>query len=201
MEAVLVRKLRQALASQEPLTEEHVVSLLVTIRKLLQHTGQQQTYFALNFHCSWAVHAVMDQGKGPARILHRLDGVYDVLKDTMLHDLERSLYNELHATTVWETFRTDLKAFLTAYSLPTTIVQGDWTQFLCHYAAVIDGCPLRLKGSASKLHHITHVTVHLDHAQEEHVVQGQRYHLFRIRWVSHGKNNKQGTISTYYSIP
>lgn len=64
MEAVLVRKLRQALASQEPLTEEHVVSLLVTIRKLLQHTGQQQTYFALNFHCSWAVHCRDGVGKG-----------------------------------------------------------------------------------------------------------------------------------------
>ena len=58
---------------------------------------------------------------------------------------------------------------MTTYELPTKIVQKDWPQFLRHYAAVIEDCPLNIHNpEKTTLQHITHVTVDIQPDQFEH---------------------------------
>jgi len=141
MEDAIVSKLRRELSSNAPITEAKVVYILVEIRKLIERTHQKQHYFPLDFHCSWALHAGMDRC-GATRILRRFDNAYELLKEKSLGELDTILHNELRATMDMEQFRGCLEEFLTTYKLPTTAVKDDWTQFLRHYSAVIEDCPL-----------------------------------------------------------
>jgi hypothetical protein len=201
MEDAIERKLRRELSSKAHLTEARVVYILAEVRKLIERTRQQQTYFALNFHCSWALHTTTDRGRAAARILKRFDEAYELLRGKSLSELPRILANEIQATVGLETFRASLQAFLTAYGLPTTVVQDNWTKFLRQYVAVIEDCPLTIKDPAISLNNIKQVTVHKDDAHKKITEAGESFKVFRIRWVSHGKNNKTGTIEVYYTIP
>jgi hypothetical protein len=200
MEDAIERKLRRELSSIEPMTEARIVYILVEIRKLIERKNQKQQYFALDFHCSWALHTTMDRA-GAERILRRFDEAYEPLKDRRLAELPRTFANEFEATVGLKNFRTQLGEFLTAYSLPTNVIQDNWTSFIRQYVAVIEDCPLTIKETAIPLKNITHVTVHIDEAQKEITEAGQSYELYRIRWVSHGKNNKQGIFEIYNTIP
>ena len=201
MEDALERKLRRELSSKAHLTEARVVYILAAIRKLIERTRQQKIYFALNFHCSWALHTTMDRGGGAERILKRFDKAYELLKDKSLDELPTMLADDLKATVGLENFRASLGAFLTAYGLPAKIVQDDWTKFLHQYAAVIEDCPLTIKDDTINLQNIKQVTVHKDDAQKKITGAGKSFKVFRIRWVSHGKNNKKGTVEMYHTIP
>jgi hypothetical protein len=114
----IVTKLRRQLLSKAHLTEVRVVYILSEIRKLLERTKQQNGYFALSFHCSWALHTKMDRG-GADRILRRFDAVYEPLKGKNIEDLPRSLQNELNATLGLDKFREELGALLVVHHLPT----------------------------------------------------------------------------------
>lgn len=53
-------KLRREL--NEPISSERqVVYILVELRKLLELSGSDEHFPALNFYCDWALHAVLDQ--------------------------------------------------------------------------------------------------------------------------------------------
>jgi hypothetical protein len=85
----------------------------------------------------------MDRGPGTARILKRFDEAYE-MKGKSLHDLPKTLSNDLKDTVGLERFRASLEAFLIAYRLPTKLVEEDWTNFLRQYAAVIEDCALTI---------------------------------------------------------
>jgi hypothetical protein len=194
-------KLRRQLSSRAHLTECRVVYILAEIRKLIERERQQKKYYALTFHCSWALHTTMDRGEGAARILKRFDKAYVLLKEKNLHDLPTDLSNDLIETIDLKKFRAELDMFLTAHDLPRHVVGHDWTKFLRLYAAVIEDCALIIKDETIDLKNITHVTVHKDDAQKKIRGAGKTFTVFRIRWISLGKNNKTGTLDNYYTVP
>jgi hypothetical protein len=201
MEDAIKKKLRRELSRKSALTEKAVVYILAEIRKLLERRDEKEKYYALNFHCSWALHTTMDRGPGTVRILERFDQAFQLLQDKDLHELPGTLSKELEATVGMKKFRASLKSFLIDHGLPTRIVDEHWTQFLRQYAAVIEDCALTIKDEAANLRNINEVTVHKDDAKQNIEGAGQTFKAFRIRWVSHGKNGKKGTIAVYHTIP
>jgi len=158
MEDAIVTKLRRELSSRGPLTEARVVYILAEIRKLMERKRQQKKYYALSFHCSWALHPTMDRG-GAGRILRRFDKAFELLKDKRLHELPANLRDEINATIGLEKFQDELKTFLVAHQFPTRIVEKEWTKFLRQYAAVIEDCALTLRDKSLGLQYIKKVTV------------------------------------------
>ena len=102
---------------------------------------------------------------------------------------------EIEATIGLNKFQNELKAFLDLHQLQTTLVEKDWTKFMRQYASVIEDCPLTLN-----LKHIKQVTVHREDAREK-IGPNKELELFRIRWVSHGKDGKTGDIEIYHTVP
>jgi hypothetical protein len=205
MEDAIKRKLRRELSNKCPLTEARVVYILVQIRKLIERTGQKQQYIPLDFHCSWALHAEMNR-KEAARILQRIDEGYELLKDKSLEhqsldERQIMLCYELGATAGMDKFRVCLEEFLTTYDLPTKIVQKDWPQFLRHYAAVIEDCPLIIQNPEKNLQHITHVTVKKNYLRSKREGASPRVELFMLQWVAHGKDSNTRTMITCHAIP
>src|SRR5690242_7328079 len=141
MRDAIIRKLQKELSVTEGLTEPRVVYILVEVRKLLERTRQKSRYYALDFHCSWALHISMDR-TGAVRILKRFDKAYPFLKDEGLGGLPQGIRNEIDQTIDLGKFRQELSAHLTEHDLPTQLVCRDWTTFLREYAAVIEDCAL-----------------------------------------------------------
>lgn len=179
-------------------SERQVVYILVEIRKAIEQSGEQQKYFALDFYCSFALHTRMSRA-GAKRILARFDRAYPIL--CRGEELPRLLEKELEETTKLDKFCDEMELFLDANRLPTHLaVQADrWAKFLHSYADVIDDCALVIRDDTTLLQHIDHVSVHLDKPEKPLETEYGTEELFRIRWVTHGKDAKTGSHSVYFS--
>lgn len=181
----LARELQLAIT-----TECQVVYILVEVRKAIEQAGQLEDYFALDFYCSFALHTKMDRA-GAKRILERFDKAYPIL--VKKQSLPISLKREIHQTTKLEKFREQLYKFLVSNNLPLQLVEDAdiWVNFIRLYANVIDDCVLVLK--EPHLLAISHVTIHLEMAAQPLRSEFGDELMFRIHWMSHGKDGNRGS--------
>jgi hypothetical protein len=186
----ILRKLRQELA-QEVTTERQVVYILAEIRKAIEQAGELKNYYALDFYCSFALHTRMDRA-GAQRILQRFDKAYPLLAKKQA--LPPELRREIQQTIKLERFSRELETFLTANNLPTRLFTepDGWAKFIHHYGNVIDECELVIKGDGAKLKSIDRVTVRLETATKTLDTSFGSELLFRLRWISHGKDGTSG---------
>lgn len=157
----IIDKLRTEL-SHKITTERQVVYILAEVRKLMEVTGEADNYFALNFHCCWALHTKMSRD-GARRILERFDKAHEEAIAVVPPDpynLSPESQEQVHDTMSYRKFRIQMREYLTAYGLPLDLVDSDleWVNFLSLYTEVIEECPLVLTNV--NLNHITEVTVY-----------------------------------------
>jgi hypothetical protein len=191
----IIRKLQQELA-QAITTERQVVYILAEIRKAIEQAGELKNYYALDFHCSFALHTKMDH-VGAQRILQRFDQAHALLVNKQ--PLPRELREKIQETIKLDRFRSELKRFLTENNLPTRLfTEPDaWPKFILHYGNVIDECALAIKGDGAKLQSIDRVTVRVQTAARSLDTPFASELLFRLRWISHGRD---GTSGEHYVI-
>lgn len=206
------KKLSETLNKKGRLTEERVVYVLAEIRKHLEFIkGAKGQYYALRFYSSWALHTKMDRG-GADRILRRFDKAYPLLKgDGQLKDLPRDLYKEVVNTMKLSKFKDELREFLTTYAFPVSLVDKRWTHFMRRYGAIIEDCPLVLKeekqncggkSGIKPLEHIDKIVVRKEDAREaQEGLNGEKYVVYRLLWILHGKDKKQIVLPIYNTEP
>lgn len=161
-EPTILEKLRCELA-QEITTERQVVYVLAEIRKLLELRDEKDTFFALNFHCCWALHTRMDK-TGARRILEKFDEAHAAAiaaGGTRPENVPAGLWSEVLDTMMYVKFAGELEKYLALHNLPAALVQSmaRWTQFLSLYTDIIEECPLQLAAQRIGLPHIKAVTV------------------------------------------
>lgn len=167
MKPDIVSKLKRELARKID-SEARVVYLLAEIRKLLETeeiasaaTGEPSPdeYFALKFHCDWAVHVRLDRS-GAKRIVQRFDKYEKLLYelDTGI-PTELTFLDELEQDLNLAKFREQLRRCLEAHGLDLTVTDDDsvWVNFLTYYCRVIEDAPLIYK--ARSLQWVDEVTV------------------------------------------
>ena len=92
------------------LTEEcQVVYILAEIRKFIEAAEELDDYYALDFHCSLALHTSMTR-TGARRILERFEKAYPLLING--EELPLQLREEIEETVALRKFRDQLKQFL-----------------------------------------------------------------------------------------
>lgn len=141
---------------QEPITtERQVVYIMVEVRKLLELTQLTDKYPTLMFFCNWAAHPMMD--RGAAKEIVRLFDKQQHVVEQMHPGVPAGTKIEMHHDSMVElekilslsTFRDQFAAFLEELGLRQVITaEESWTEFLTHYGAVIQDCPLRCKDSS-----------------------------------------------------
>jgi hypothetical protein len=189
-------KLDRQLSSKAALTETRVVYILVETRKLLERQGELNKYPALRFYCDWALHTSMNRA-GAERILRLFDEAHPLLCSHQT--LPQHLQREITETTNLRLFERDFEQFLTDYNLPKDILYNRWTKFLHSYAAVIEDCPLTVKGN--NLRNIKSVTLTKEEAKQKMTAGDEKFLLYRICWTCCGVDGTQGTWASYNTIP
>ena len=197
IELAILGKLRRELA-QDISTERQVVDILVEIRKIIELTDETRRHGTLYFYCSWAVHTRMTKAVA-GRMLQTFDEAYPLLRDRELHQLP--MYREIVGMIDMKCFRQQLKDFLAKYELDSTVVAERWTAFLRLYASVIEDCPLTAKDENKEFKNIKKVVLSLDNAPKKIQGVGEDHLVYRLRWLSYGKNDLTGEIATYFTIP
>jgi hypothetical protein len=138
----IIRKLREHLDLGVD-TECEAVYLLCEVRKILEAWKREKRPrpATLKMFCDWALHVDLTYESTTKHFLERIDDALKVLLggtqtgETMAR--ENALFRELAH---FETFRTELGAFLREYGLPTDLCDDStkWASFLEAYAGVIE---------------------------------------------------------------
>lgn len=124
-------------------TECSVVYLLAEVRKLLDRDDPKHRYAALWMYCHWALHVDLDLPKTTSDFLKQVDLwvtnniAYLVPSGPWKFIQEYYLFRDF---IYLDTFRKQLRLFLTAYKLPKEICTNEskWFEFISAYAGVIE---------------------------------------------------------------
>jgi len=204
---VIIEKLTNEL-QVEITTERQVVYILVEIRKYLEREKLKDQYKALNFFCSWAVHARL-KGEGGQRILRRFDDLHEQL---LAHDLDfeklpQEFRNEIGRTMNLSKFHDDLLGFLSRedVDLPTAWVSDKvkWFQFVNLYSEIIEDCPLVLaEDNVSELKYVRDITVRKIRPLPDIQTRDDQIVVFATSWEMTFKNtDDRGELILFFSIP
>jgi hypothetical protein len=192
----ILAKLKRELDRE--LTEEcQVVYILAEIRKFIEASGELGDYYALDFHCSLALHTSMTKA-GARRILERFEKAYPLLikGEQLPADLEK----EISETVALRKFRDQLKQFLTQNDLiPARMFPGtpdEWVKFIHLYAGVIDDCKLQLKGEGLPI--VDQISIGLKMPVQEEAPERGDQVLFALCWTCHGKDGGSGNHDVYF---
>lgn len=154
-EPSIITKLHKELA-EDISTERQVVYILAEVRKLIELRSQQKEFFALNFHCCWALHTRMDR-EGSERIVRLFDEAHDYAIATSPPSHENiplDLKIRLSEIMLGGKFLSEFREFLSGDGLPLILFKDSesWIRFMSLYADVVEECPLLLKGSSTPRH-------------------------------------------------
>jgi hypothetical protein len=193
----ILAKLKREL--NRDLTEEsQVVYILAEICKLIESAKELEDYFALDFHCSLALHTTMSKA-GARQILERFETAYPLL--IRGEELPTELRKEIEETVALKKFRDQLKQFLDKNGLlPARMFPGTpdpWVKFIYLYANVVDECELQLKGDRRAL--LDRITIHLKTPTQELGPEWGGRVLFALCWTCHGKDGGTGDHDVYFS--
>jgi hypothetical protein len=144
-------------------SECRVVYLLAEVRKLLERDDPQHTMASLWMYCHWALHVDLESPKTTEGFLERVDRwvthTVAYLTPTGLWTFGEE-YNLFKDFIYLNTFRHQLRVFLAAYKLPTTLCSDDawWKRFIQEYGGVIEDGSLSAVGEKSTLKAVEKVT-------------------------------------------
>jgi hypothetical protein len=179
----IVAKLRAALTAGVA-SEERVVYVMRSVRKLLEIDGAQQKYPALNFYCNWVLHDKLDRGFA-RDVISLFDDIHGSrFTNSGLAGDQR--WQELHQLTDGESLRAQLGANLVLNDLPNAIAldQSNWRMFLSHYASAVHNTPV-LADRPSKF--IQRVTLYKEAAERRFIDTPAEMRLiresFKLTWI------------------
>jgi hypothetical protein len=192
----ILAKLKREL-DRELTEESQVVYILAEIRKFIEAAGELDDYYALDFHCSLALHTSMSKA-GARRILKRFERAYPLLING--EELPLELNEQIEETVALKRFRDQLKHFLDTNKLiPARMFPGTpdpWVKFIHLYANVIDDCELQLKGDGLPL--VDRISIHLKMPAQEPGPEWGGQVLFALSWTCHGKDGGAGDHDVYF---
>ena len=155
--SAIVVKLNAVIA--EPVDNEYkVVYVMCQVRKLLEHALASKRLFTLNMYCHWALHVDLHGKDTIANFLEQIDTYVDRFLAGK-EDLSAS-YQLVRDLAVFATFRSQLRDFLRATGIQTKLTDDDarWSEFVKHYAGVIEDGSLSFHSKDNKLKHLKQVT-------------------------------------------
>lgn len=207
MKPDIVEKLR--FEFREPIrSERQVVYILAELRKLMEIDSiarneadalADSSYFALKFHCDWAVHVRLGQS-GAQRIVQRFDQYQKFMEALMPHGnpgnaVDPGFLQELNQSLNLTKFREQLGAYLKSHGLDSAIAtdDGQWTEFLVYYTRVIEDAPLISIGKG--LDRVDEVSVSILDDRPEGI--GDYRVAIRWTWVSK-KNGLRSNIVRFF---
>jgi hypothetical protein len=127
-------------------TPEQIESLMINIRKVMEHEGSQTKYQILNLYANWTAHAVIERSAAGYELLEELTDIMLIYGDPAsprAKAWDPGLFNDLIRTLTAQ-LRSDLNGFLFDHHLPTMIVvaQVQWGQFFMALAKCLADNPL-----------------------------------------------------------
>jgi len=175
----------------EPIdSESKVVYLLAQVRKLLERDDPDHNMGSLWMYCHWALHVDLESPTTTKGLLERVDRwvANTVMYLTPIGPWNfGDEYNLFKDFIYLNTFRHQLRLFLAAYKLPTTLCGDDkrWHRFVQEYAGVIEDGTLAASGKKSTLQAVEKVTFEkgCDLTAEHHVP-------FVIQWTIQLKDGR-----------
>lgn len=127
-------------------SERQVLYILVEIRKFMEQQGMQESFPTLTFHCNWIAHSEL-RGPTAQAIVKDVDTFQRMVDESMpgAGVVTTSVPGQGGVIAEFFPFRTELAAFLASVGFNEAIVQdnGWWSNFMWHYANIIQDCPLR----------------------------------------------------------
>lgn len=202
MKAAIITKLADTLRKGIQ-SEESVVYFLVELRKLIELNEDGDNYRALNFHCDWTAHPILDR-KEAKRIVGLFDRYQSVIEkletvqegNTIADDTR--FFAELGPILTMSHFRNELNTYLRAQGLDSTIADDNalWARFLGYYAAVIEDCPL--KCITQGLQFVEEVTLRVFDIQPEEQAAANGFRLaIEWIWVSKTSGSEHRNVQMY----
>ena len=129
----------QVLLATPPIEDEcKVVYLLTQTRKVFERDAQLKQHLpTLQFYCNWALHTKLD--RSATEFLAKVDPILTLVGN---HDQETK--DELDRLFTLQTFRDELREFLTRHSIERTLCDNDayWAVFLSAYSRVVEKCEI-----------------------------------------------------------
>jgi len=146
------------LLNEEPQNKGDVVHVLIQIRKLLEHQGKPELYWALNFFCDWIVHTQLTRGGAP-KILKLLDERLPTFDARNPQGIDPD--GMVMSILSFELLRRDLRGFLQVNDVPTRWVDDDftWQAVVRFYAQQVLDIPLVIEDGKFLLKHIRRMEI------------------------------------------
>ncbi len=190
----------EALLNQPIDSECKVVYLLAEVRKLLERDDPEHKMGSLWMYCHWALHVDLESPKTTEGFLEKVDRW---VTNTVAYLTPsgawtfREEYNLFKDFVYLNTFRHQLRVFLAAYKLPTTVCSDNsqWNRFIQEYGGVIEDGTLAAVGKKGTLKAVERVTFEKgdDLTTGNHVP-------FVIRWTIQLKDGRS-LITSVETVP
>lgn len=141
MEQDLLSKIQRILNLGPQLTEDHVRSLLVLVRKQLElHPGLKTSrYLTLNLFCNWAVHTEINQSLTGLRLLGAINDTLIRLKTSSGEQIQTELSRTLGFDTLYDEFTSLLQKFGLTHQY---MDKRTWAIFQTHLVEIMRDVPL-----------------------------------------------------------
>jgi hypothetical protein len=171
-----------SLLNEEPQNKGNVVHVLIQIRKLLEHRGKSDGYWALNFFCDWIAHTRLTRG-GARKILKILDDrlpTFDARNPEGI-DPDGMVMSILSL----DLLRRDLRGFLQVTDLPTRWVDDDftWQAVVRFYGQQVLDIPLMVDDEKFLLEHIRRIEIVGFEPASDFVETNPGETFFGLQWV------------------
>lgn len=154
MKESIIRKLDCILAS--PIDSEcKVVYVLAECRKLLEKAPCPDS-FALKLYCHWALHVDLDNPRTTLPFLEKAD---EYARSLLAGSKDIAGENRALHEFAFDTFRSQLGAFLKNYDLPTALCEEKerWHEFLTYYSKVVEDGSISCRAPTKKMGVISEV--------------------------------------------
>ena len=189
-------KLRRQFLSKSTLTEARVVYILIQTRKLVDHLEAKLKFPTLWFCCSWVAHIEMERGMAKT-ILKYFDEAhpFNVKNQPVPDDVQRNIEEIIK----FDNLRQEFLDFLAGIGISNIYIQKHWAKFLGLYAAVVEDCPLIIKGKGTKS--VQSLTLQLHKPIGRLKPPHHRIKHYLLNWTYIGKDGTSGSFDVYNSIP
>lgn len=157
MRSDIVEKLNREF-DQDIVSERQVVYILVEVRKLLEQENVLDNFRAFKLCSDWVVHPKLDR-TGAQFVLRYFNEYEDEFQRSGVTVAESKLA-ELKGFLTHERFRDQFIEALEPRGVRTEGLKSDayWREFIQHYSAVVQDCPLEAKANTTNTRYVNAVT-------------------------------------------
>lgn len=200
MEHAIIGKLRREL--REPITSERQVTyLLVEIRKLMEIRRDRKSYESLRFACDWVVHTSLS-GPAAQAFVNQVDKHQQSIE--AIHNsppggkVDTSSFKPTGEILSLSKIRAELSAYLQQLGLNSRLADddGEWADFVTHYAGVVEDCPLKCKSKG--LTHVDEVVLQVVQIVADPATRAALTYQLVIEWQWTSKNTGARTLNQQF---